>query len=77
MKLKALKSLVALPIVAAVFVLRDYAKEVLTVLFVLVILFFCLGAIWVNLFPKWNPRGYFERRKHRKLMEFTNNRDRG
>lgn len=47
MKLKALKSLAALPIVAAVFVLRDYAKTVLTVLFCALISFVCFVGIWL------------------------------
>lgn len=62
---------------ALLYTAKAYLITVGMVLFFVLMGLMCFGAIWHCLFKSWNPRDYFERRKERKLMEFTNNRDRG
>ena len=48
---------------------------VLAVLGFALLVFFTVGAVWMNLFPKWDPRDWLAKRKEKKLMEFTNSRE--
>lgn len=75
--IKFVKRLAWLIVLPVIYVAIRFTAIFFAVLLLAFLAFFCIGAVWCNVFPHWDPRGYLEKRKEKKLMEFTNNRERG